>query len=322
MGEIPDYQTLMLPVLRLAAEGDTTAASAIERIGHEFSLTPDQMAQMLPSGKQALIANRFHWANTYLQKAGLIERPRRGVYRITERGRELLGRNPDRVDNRDLAKYPEFQKFLSRKGSGASVAVGSSLIEAAHATESQEAAVKGGLSPDERIAASIMELESALRDDVLDRIFEIEPISARARFFEKLVIKLLVAMGYGGGEDASAFHLGGRGDEGVDGVIHQDKLGLDPVYIQAKCYDRDTVISPEKIQAFKGALDDKGATRGVFLTTGRFGEAAEKSGRRSQKQIALIDGLELARLMVRFDVGVRVAQTVSIKKLDEDFFEE
>jgi restriction system protein len=129
-------------------------------------------------------------------------------------------------------------------------------------------------------------------------------------------------MGYGGGRDEAAFHTGGRGDGGVDGVIHQDALGIDPVYVQAKCYDRDTVIGPEKIQAFKGALDDKGATRGVFITTAKFSDAAEKSGRASQKQIALIDGEKLAELMVGFSVGAQIQHTIAIKKLDEDFFED
>ncbi|WP_187273811.1 restriction endonuclease [Methylobacterium sp. WL8] len=175
--------------------------------------------------------------------------------------------------------------------------------------------------PDERITSAAMELEAELRGDLLDRIFAIQPQATRARFFEQLVIRLLVAMGYGGGRDEAAFHTGGRGDGGVDGVIHQDALGLDPVYVQAKCYDRDSGIGPEKIQAFKGALDDKGATRGVFITTARFSEAAQRSGRASQKQIALIDGEKLADLMVRFNVGIQKDRTVVIKKIDEDFFE-
>jgi restriction system protein len=157
---------------------------------------------------------------------------------------------------------------------------------------------------------------------LLNRIFEIEPMSSRARFFERLVIRLLLAMGYGKGRDEAAFHTGGRGDGGVDGVIHEDALGIDPVYVQAKCYDRGNVIGPEKIQAFKGALEDKGATRGVFITTAKFSEAALKSGRASQKQIALIDGERLTDLMVRFNVGVQIQQTIFIKKMDEDFFED
>ena len=147
-------------------------------------------------------------------------------------------------------------------------------------------------------------------------------MSDRVIFFERLVIRLLLAMGYGRGREESAFHTGGRGDEGVDGVIHGDALGLDPVYVQAKCYDRDSKIGPEKIQAFKGALDDKGAMRGVFITTARFSDAAERSGRASQKQIALIDGERLAELMIRFDVAVQTKRTVVIKRLDEDFFED
>jgi restriction system protein len=176
-------------------------------------------------------------------------------------------------------------------------------------------------TPDERIVLAAAELDAALRDDLLNRILQVEPVSERASFFEHLVIRLLLAMGYGRGRDESAFHTGGRGDEGVDGVIHGDALGLDPVYVQAKCYDRDSKISPEQIRAFKGALDDKGATSGVFITTARFSDAAKKSGRASQKQVALIDGEQLADLMIRFDVGVQTRRAVVIKRVDEDFFD-
>jgi restriction system protein len=303
----------MLPILRIAAEGESSIPKAVEKLGVEFRLTPEQMAEMLPSAGYQVINNRAHWAKTYLVKAGLLEQPRRGIFRITERGLDLLRQNPARIDNHVLSRYPEFLAFTKKRSPADS--------------DSRKASkdihpVGAPLPPNERIVAAAKELDATLRDDLLNRIFQIEPMSSRARFFERLVIHLLLAMGYGGGRDEAAFHTGGRGDGGVDGVIHQDALGIDPVYVQAKCYDRDTVIGPEKIQAFKGALDDKGATRGVFITTAKFSDAAEKSGRASQKQIALIDGEKLAELMVGFSVGAQIQQTIAIKKLDEDFFED
>ncbi len=315
MAEIPDYQTLMLPLLRIAALGESSIPKAVEKLAVEFGLTSDQLAEMLPRGGNQVINNRAHWAKTFLVKAGLLDQPRRGVFRITERGRELLKQNPSRIDNHVLARYPEFRAFISRR-----VAAGE---EPSKATAVKDLpAGNAPAPPNERIVAASKELDAGLRDDLLDRIFEIEPMSSRARFFERLVIRLLLAMDYGKGRDDAAFHTGGPGDGGIDGVIHEDALGIDPVYVQAKCYDRGTLIGPEKIQAFKGALDDKGATRGVFITTAKFSEAALRSGRTSQKQIALIDGERLADLMVRFNVGVQVQQTIFIKKLDEDFFEE
>jgi restriction system protein len=315
VAEIPDYQTLMLPLLRIAALGESSIPKAVEKLGVEFGLTSDQLAEMLPSGGTQLINNRAHWAKTYLAKAGLLDQPRRGVFRITQRGTELLKQNPSRIDNHTLAKYPEFRAFVSQR-----LATGEELSKAT-ATKDLPAG-NAAAPPNERIVAAAKELDAGLRDDLLNRIFQIEPMSSRARFFERLVIRLLLAMDYGKGRDDAAFHTGGRGDGGIDGVIHEDALGIDPVYVQAKCYDRGTVIGPEKIQAFKGALDDKGATRGVFITTAKFSEAALRSGRASQKQIALIDGERLADLMVRFNVGAQVQQTIFIKKLDEDFFED
>lgn len=319
MPDLPDYQTLMLPLLRTAAQGETNIMRVVEQIGAEFRLTPDQMTEAFPNGRFKL-HNRARWAKTYLVKAGLLEQPRRGVFRATARGLDVLRRQPARIDNALLAEFEEFRAFAKIKlAATGELPTPTSSLDAAGLTQLDSPTIR--VSPDERIDGAAKELEAELRGDLLDRIFAIEPQATRARFFERLVIRLLVAMGYGGGRDEAAFHTGGRGDGGVDGVIHQDALGLDPVYVQAKCYDRDSSIGPEKIQAFKGALDDKGATRGVVITTARFSEAAQRSGRASQKQIALIDGDKLAELMVRFGVGVQVDRTVVIKKLDEDFFE-
>lgn len=316
MAEIPDYETLMLPVLKAAAEGETTIPKVVDQIGKDFQLTSEQMVQPLPSGGIAVVNNRAHWAKTYLAKAGLIEQPRRGVFKISERGSQVLNAKPTRIDIRFLEKYPEFVMFRHKTKNG-----NGNEHPGIHAVSPGAVAVLPE-PPNERIAAAAKELETQLRDDLLNRIFQIEPVSVRANFFERLVIRLLIAMGYGRGREEAALQLGGKGDGGVDGVIHEDALGIDPVYVQAKCYDRDSLIGPGQIQAFKGALDDKGATRGVFITTAKFSSAAKNSGRASQKQIALIDGEQLVELMVRFNVGVQSQQTITIKKIDEDFFEE
>lgn len=318
MPEIPDYQTLMLPLLQYSAEGETTIPKAVEKIGRDFGLSDSQLSELSPSGKIEVVNNRAHWAKTYLVKAGLLEQPRRGVFRITSRGAKLLKSNPKRIDNKTLSQFPEFLQFFSRKSKNSETMI--LFANTAPATDIVQIS-ENSASPIDRIDAAIAEIRAALLDDLLTRIFAIEPIGVQARFFERLVIQLLVAMGYGHGRQEAAFHVGGPGDGGVDGVIHQDALGLDPVYVQAKCYERSTNIGPEQIQAFKGALDNKGAIRGVFITTARFSEAAKRSGRASQKQLALIDGEKLAELMERFGVGVQIEQTVILTKLDEDFFQ-
>ena len=320
MAEIPDYQTLMLPLLTYASEGEMTIPRAVEKIGHEFGLSEDQLLERTASGKIEVVNNRAHWAKTYLAKAGLLEQPRRGVFKATERGQAIMRSNPHRIDNKMLSQFPEFVKFVSPNAQR-DVDEGRKAARP-QAKEALQTLLEVTSSPSDRIETAIGELRSALLDDLLKRIFSIEPQAVRARFFERLVIKLLIAMGYGGGKEEAAFHVGGRGDGGVDGVIHQDALGLDPVYVQAKCYERDNSIGPEQIQAFKGALDDKGAIRGVFITTAKFSDAAQKSGRASQKQVALIDGHKLAELMERFNVGAQIERSITIKKLDEDFFED
>jgi restriction system protein len=317
--ELPDYQTLMLPVLKHAAEGDTTVPDVIERVAADMGLSQEQLGQLLPSGKQTTIGNRAHWARFYLIKAGLLEQVRRGVFRASERGRNVLTKNPTRIDNKFLSQFPEFRDFLQNRAEE-----DQKSAEATQITSKDLAleTLTAPNPPDERIDKAVAEIEANLRDELLTRIFSIEPTSRRALFFERLVLRLLVAMGYGIGLSDAASHLGGRGDGGVDGVIQLDALGLDRVYVQAKCYDRDVAIQPSQVRDFSGSLDDKKTTRGVFITTARFSNAALSYVAGIQKQIVLIDGEELARLMVRFGIGARVDRTIEIKRLDEDAFEE
>ncbi|RVL83946.1 restriction endonuclease [Sinorhizobium meliloti] len=319
MAEIPDYQRLMLPVLSIAVEGETTAAKVVERVARQFDLTESQLAELLPSGRQAVIANRVHWAKFYMSKAGLIEMVRRGVFKASQRGVQLLAEKPARIDNTTLARFGEFNAFIEDSRRRAQPD-GDARAEIT-ITPVSRGALATALSPDDRIESALQEIDAGLRDDLLDRLFAIEPQAARAAFFERLVIQLLIAMGYGGGVGKSAMHVGGRGDGGVDGVIHLDALGIDRVYIQAKCYDRDSQISPAQVREFAGSLDDKKTTRGVFITTAQFSRAARDFVGGIQKQIVLIDRDELTHFMVSFGVGVRLDRAIEIKKLDEDFFE-
>jgi restriction system protein len=317
MQDIPDYQTLMLPILRMAAEGEMTIPKAVERIAMEFGLTTEQLATLLPSGRFPIINNRAHWAKTYLVKAGLLTQPRRGVFAITDRGRTVLTGKPDKVDNRLLAQFSEFRAFQRRQADPQTAAI----VDGPVALGRADAVTLDVVPPSERIASAIKEIEATIRDDLLLRIFAIEPVRTRAEFFERIVVELLVAMGYGGGRTDAAERLGRTGDGGVDGLIKLDKLGIDRVYLQAKCYQPESAIDVGAVRDFSGAFDDKKTTRGVFITTSRFTREARNYVASIQKQIVLIDGEELTRLMVDHNVGVRQDRTIAIKRLDEDFFE-
>ncbi|MEJ5230885.1 MAG: restriction endonuclease [Geminicoccaceae bacterium] len=298
---IPDYQTLMLPVLRACADGQEHATAELgKEMAELFQLSDVERTQLLPSGTQTVIASRTHWAITYMAQAGLLRRSRRGFVRVTERGREVLARAPERIDNDFLMQFPEFVAFRLR----------SRHERPAEDTES-------GLEqiPEERIRAAAAELEAALRSELLERLRRTEPV-----FFERAVVQLLVAMGYGSERGGTAAAIGGSGDGGIDGLIDQDPLGLDRVYVQAKRYAADNPVSSPAILQFSGALAQRGATRGVFITTSRFTDDALRTAERLPQRIVLIDGDRLAQLMIRHDVGVRIAETLHIERIDEDFF--
>lgn len=307
---VPTFDEMTLPLLRIAANGPLTRAEASERVADAMKLTAEQRAALMPKG-HSIIRDRIGWARTYLVQAELLRSVRRGVFEITNQGRELLKRNPERIDFKLLMTYPAFQAFhersvaSQRRGGSAS----SASVEASDPTQA---------TPEERIDGALKEIDVALREALLDRVRSGTPL-----FFERLVIDLLVSMGYGGSRDDAAKHLGGPGDEGVDGVIKLDKLGLDVVYIQAKRNAADNSVGRPIVQAFAGALDGQGATRGVFITTSYFSDDALAYVRTIRgKQIVLIDGDELAELLIAHDVGVREDRHVIVKKLDEDFFDE
>ena len=311
---IPDFQTLMLPLLRLAAQGEIKNADTYEKLADEFHLTEEEREQVVPSGRQTVINNRVSWAKSYLAKAGLLESPSRGFTRITARGLAVLQEKPERITLRYLRSFPEYQAFCGVQAHSASPGIPS--LFAKGCAEETTPEVEIDETPDEAIRAAHAELENALAQELLARILDKSPA-----FFERLVVQLLVAMGYGGSLAEAGRALGKSGDHGVDGVIYQDALGLDRIYVQAKRYaDGNTVGSPE-IRNFAGSLSRFKATKGLFVTTSSFSKAAQEDAGLVDKRIVLIDGEQLVRLMIRYGVGCRVEDTLYLKKIDEDFFE-
>lgn len=303
---IPDYQTIMLPLLRLAADGqEHSFRDAVDKLAEEFSLTPDERTELLPSGGQALFNNRVGWASTYLKKAGLLEAPRRGKFRITERGRELLQTNPQQIDNTVLEKYPEFVEFRSLRRQPSRP----------DEKPSEERASRDNETPEDALSSAYRQLRRELEAELLDEIAKCSPT-----FFEQLVVDLLVAMGYGGSRQDAGRSVGRSGDGGIDGIINEDRLGLDVIYIQAKRW-QGTVGRPE-IQKFAGALQGERARKGVFITTSNFSGEAITYAKGIDSRVILIDGDQLAKLMVDHNIGVSVSGSYEVKRIDSDYFSE
>lgn len=267
---------------------------------------------LLPSGKQTILANRAHWAKTYLKQAGLVEITRRAYFRITDRGRSVLAENPERIDNDTLAGFTEFNDFRHRRRDiDNDVTIEPSVVVSKPQTLADE-----GETPDEIMRVAQEQIHSALRQDLIDRIMAAPP-----EFFERLIVSLLLAMGYGGATADAGKAIGRSGDDGVDGVIDQDPLGLDRVYIQAKRYQAESKVGAGAIRDFFGSLDMHKASKGMFVTTSGFSPAASETAAKLGKRIVLIQGSELAQLMIRYNVGCKVEETLEIKRIDEDFFE-
>ncbi len=301
---VPDYQSLMLPVLRAAAVGEQRIGAVVQSLGEELGLSEAARATLLASGRQTIFANRVHWAKTYLAKAGLVEATRRGHFRLTQRGADVLAANPERIDNRFLSRFEEFRQFSDRSTRSTDDEV---VPEPADATEQ---------TPDEIMRAAHRRIEAALAEELLDRVRAAPP-----DFFERLIVNLLLAMGYGGSAADAGRALGRSGDDGVDGVIDQDALGLDRVYIQAKRYAAGNSVGPGAIRDFFGSLDRHKAAKGLFVTTSSFTSSARETADYLSKRIVLIDGEQLTRLMIRHNVGCRIEEVLHVKKIDENFFE-
>jgi restriction system protein len=303
---VPDFQSLMRPCL--AAHEDRqphTAGDLRDRLADQLGVTTEDRAVLLPSGTQPLFSNRLAWAITHLAQAGLLDRPARGVTQITTRGLEVLKEFPDRVDMRVLRQFPEYEEFRTRTRQRKGLP---------DLPDSQAEGTHDDLAPRDAIAGVIDTAHAAVAADLLSRILK-QP----AVFLEQLVLQLLVKMGYGGLE-ANTEHLGSPGDGGLDGLIRLDKLGLDIVYVQAKRYTDRHVGRPD-IQAFVGALHGAQASRGIFITTSRFSADARDYAERVNARLILIDGPELAALMIENDCGVVVEESFILKQVDENFFE-
>lgn len=308
---IPDYQFIMRPILELAADGEEYRfRQAIELLAQRFGLSGDERQQMLPSKTQPVFDNRVGWARTYLVKAGLLESARRGYFKITDRGRAALSSGPEKIDAAFLRKnYEEFREFIRPSQTDDSVGLASVSEPAATAQLSA--------TPEEVLEAAYQGLRRQVESELLRRLQE-----GSASFFEQVVVRVLVAMGYGGSLRDAGAAIGRTGDEGIDGIIKEDPLGLDAVYVQAKKWKDSSTVGRPEIQKFAGALQGQRARKGVFITTSTFSAEARQFVAHIESKIVLIDGQQLAQFMFEHNVAVAPVSHYEIKKVDADFFDE
>jgi restriction system protein len=305
---VPDYQSLMLPLLGFAGrkKDEMTTSEVVEVLAKKFALTDEELKEMLPSGIQSAFVNRVGWASTYLKKAGLLESTRRGYYRITSRGEELLKRQPKAINVKLLKQFPDFVEFQKLKGTR----VGDKVSPV------EDTSANFTATPLEALETAYENLRDELAVELLAKLKKSSP-----SFFERAVVELLVKMGYGGSRIDAGKAIGKSGDGGIDGIIKEDKLGLDVVYIQAKRWDNNPVGSPDVMQ-FAGALQAQKANKGIFITTSRFTEDARNYVSQIGSKIVLIDGEQLTTLMIESDVGVSTVSLYPVKKIDADYFDE
>ncbi|WP_419937757.1 restriction endonuclease [Candidatus Palauibacter sp.] len=300
---VPDFQSLMLPVLTALSHGQPTTVSEIRKqVAIAEKLSADDIQQLLPSGRQAVFANRIAWALVHMQRAGLVARVSRGVYERTRTGDELLRSKPSRIDMKALREYPSYAQWRTTERETSST--GEKLEQS-----TEEA------TPEEILDQAAKALDHALEAEVLDRVRNAEP-----GFLEQVIVDLLVAMGYGGGDGAMGQVTGGSGDGGIDGKIREDALGLDELCLQAKKYAASNAVGASDLRNFAGAIAAAGTTKGVFVTTSDFTRAAREFVSLSPTRIVLINGPDLARFMVEHGIGVRLKRTLAIRRIDEDYF--
>ncbi|HAR54650.1 restriction endonuclease [Roseovarius nubinhibens] len=307
---IPDYQSLMRLVLECAASGPRQISDVVQDISDRLNLSEAERAQMLPSGKQTVIANRVHWARSYLKQAGLVHNTQRGWYELTQRGQATLADPNIVVNNKYLQQFDDYQEFMSRRKDG-------TTDDAANGSPETLTPDDETSTPDERLQEAHRKLQTALAANLLDNVRAASPA-----FFEQLIVDLLIAMGYGGTSDDAGRALGQSGDNGIDGVIDQDPLGVDQIYLQAKRYAAHVTVGSGEIRDFFGALSLKKASKGIFVTTSRFSPSATQTARDLGLRIVMIDGAHLAKLMIAYNVGCRDKDILHIKQIDEGYFEE
>ena len=306
MNAIPDYQSIMLPLLKVVNdEQEHRFRDLIETLSEYFGLDDNQRKELLPSGSQLIFDNRVGWAKTYLKKAGLIEYTKRGVIKITARGMATLQENIDKIDVKYLKRFEEFNEFQSISTQDDS---GIGVIENIEQTDQ---------TPEEQFEKSYQHLRTNLAQELLDKARNVTPA-----FFERLVVELLVKMGYGGSISDAGKAIGKTGDEGIDGTIKEDKLGLDIIYIQAKRWKAGNSVGRPEIQKFVGALAGQGAKKGIFITTSNFTKDALDYTPKNETKIVLIDGIQLSQLMIDYNLGVSSSQVYELKRMDNDYFED
>jgi restriction system protein len=298
---VPTYEAMMLPLLQIIEKnGLINRSKAVELIAQKLNLTDEETTEMLPSGKFTKISDRVGWTRTYLRKAGLIDYPQRGLAIITERGKKVLLAKPEKIDNEYLCQFPEFKEFLE-----------SSQLQ-------ENSSQKENLStetPDEILETVHLTLKNTVLAEMIEKIKSCSPY-----FFEKLVVDIVLKLGYGGSHKDAGRAIGKSGDEGIDGVINEDRLGLDSIYLQAKRWEGN--VSRPEIQKFAGALQGKRARKGIFITTSDFTAEAKEYIKQIDSKIILISGKELAELMWEYNIGLSITQTYETKKLESDYFSE
>ena len=303
---IPDFQSFMLPLLRFAEDNDEHATrEAAESLAQVFQLSDADKEELLPSGQNTIFGNRVYWGITHLKHAKLLESTRRGFFRITQRGIQVLQQNPSRIDHKFLKEFAEYRQFITpRRDKTTSEETAESIVET---ITSQ--------TPEELLEGSYQSIRQELAQELLSQVKKASPI-----FFEALVVDQLVKMGYGGSRKDAGERIGKSGDGGIDGIIKEDRLGLDAIYIQAKRWD--TVVGRPEIQKFAGALQGQKAKKGIFITTSYFSDEAHRFAEFIDSKIVLVDGRQLAQYMIDFNVGVSRVSIYEIKKIDTDYFNE
>lgn len=301
---IPSYQDIMLPLLRVLGDAgkELPLKECSQRVAETMGLTDNQRQARLPSGAQTYVHNRTGWAGWYMQQAKLVEKVKRGHLKITNEGQSLIATNPPTIDNKVLATYPSFVEKVLKP----SEETADGKIDLASPSEQ---------TPTEQIEQALQKLDSTLASDLLDLMAKMDPYK-----FEELVVDLLFAMGYGGSRAEAALVTQKSNDEGIDGIINEDRLGLDVIYVQAKRWQ--STVGRAEVQNFVGALVGKHATKGVFITTSDFHKNAIEYAKSVQHKVILIGGNRLAGLMIEYNVGVSTVRSIAIKRVDSDYFEE
>ncbi len=301
---VPDYQSIMLPLLKSISDTkEHKFRSLIENLAVNFRLTDEDRKELLPSGLQPIFDNRVGWAKTYLKKSGLLATPKRAVIVITQLGLDVLKQNPSRIDAKFLRQFPSFLEFQNSKRENSEDDVIQEEIT--------------NQTPEESLENAYLKIRTSLAEELINKVIELSP-----SFFERLVVELIVKMGYGGSIKDAGKAIGKSGDEGIDGTIKEDKLGLDIIYIQAKRWKPGNVVGRPELHKFVGALAGQGAKKGIFITTSSFTKDAIDYSPKNETKIVLIDGEQLAQLMIDHNIGVSSQQIYEIKKLDNDYFGE